>query len=147
VGLSTKVSVHGTVFARRKWTNYVSGTPYLNTIPLAVVVAAFLRRHTHRALRLQLVAPSLTPTDHVLHLTFVIFPPRTWILQIFSGSLRNEQDAGPPAMELRRANEGLGVYGDVVDGGGVIASAFSCFGAGFDATSEKSSKSAISGRA
>ena len=50
-------------------------------------------------------------------------------------------------MEPRRENVVLGVCGDGVDSGGVMASAFSCFGAGFFAKSEKSSKSAISGRA
>ena len=135
------------MFLRRNMPICVSGTPYLNNLTHAVVVAAFVHRQTHRARRFQLVAQSLTPSDLFLHLTFVFLPTRTWILRIFSGSLRNEKEAGPPATEQRRENVVLGVYGDGVDSGGVSASAFSCFGAGFDATSEKSSKSAISGRA
>ena len=73
VVLPVAASLHDTVFIRRKWANFGSGIRYLNSLTLPQVVDAPLRRQTHRDRRFQLVAPSLTPTDHFLQLIFVFF--------------------------------------------------------------------------
>ena len=39
-------------------------------------------------------------------------------------------------IEQMFVNKVLGVYGDERESGGVVASAYACFGAGFDAKSE-----------